>query len=255
MASLSEIREEYLQTPPEGRAAFCARYREDPRTGVQALLKKAEKETAALEKERERTHEMYSFEREYASLGILCGMDEVGRGPLAGPVCAGAVVLPPEKELLYLNDSKKLSEKKREKMYDVIRAEAVAYATAFVEPGRIDEINILQATYEAMAEAVRKLSVTPSVLLVDAVHIPQLEGIRQVSIVKGDAQSASIAAASILAKVERDRLMLEYDSQYPAYGFARNKGYGTAAHIEALRACGPCPLHRNTFISGILGKS
>ena len=220
-----------------------------------AAEEKAKRAQAALEAEYARTERMYLFERKYAEDGLICGIDEVGRGPLAGPVCAGAVILPADHPVLYLNDSKKLSEKKREKMYDVIRAEAVAYATAFVEPGRIDEINILQATYEAMAEAVRKLSVTPSVLLVDAVHVPQLEGIRQVSIVKGDAQSASIAAASILAKVERDRLMLEYDSQYPAYGFARNKGYGTAAHIEALRACGPCPLHRNTFISGILGKS
>lgn len=220
-----------------------------------AAEEKAKKAKAALEAEYARTERMYLFERKYAGSGLICGIDEVGRGPLAGPVCAGAVILPSDHPVLYLNDSKKLSEKKREKMYDVIVNEALAYATAFVEPERIDEINILQATYEAMAEAVRKLSVKPAVLLVDAVHVPQLEGVKQVSIVKGDAQSASIAAASILAKVERDRLMLEYDRQYPAYGFARNKGYGTAAHIEALRALGPCPLHRNTFISGILGKS
>ena len=220
-----------------------------------AAEEKAKRAQAALEAEYARTERMYLFERKYAEDGLICGIDEVGRGPLAGPVCAGAVILPADHPVLYLNDSKKLSEKKREKMYDVIRAEAVAYATAFVEPERIDEINILQATYEAMAEAVRKLSAEPSVLLVDAVHIPQLEGLKQVSIVKGDAQSASIAAASILAKVERDRLMLEYDRQYPAYGFARNKGYGTAAHMEALRSLGPCPLHRHTFISGIIGKS
>ncbi|MBR0171811.1 MAG: ribonuclease HII [Lachnospiraceae bacterium] len=220
-----------------------------------AAEEKAKKAKAALEAEYARTERMYLFERKYAEAGLICGVDEVGRGPLAGPVCAGAVILPSDHPVLYLNDSKKLSEKKREKMYDVIVNEALAYATAFVDAGRIDEINILQATYEAMAEAVRKLSVTPAVLLVDAVHIPQLEGMKQVSIVKGDAQSASIAAASILAKVERDRLMQEYDRQYPAYGFARNKGYGTAAHIEALKRSGPCPLHRNTFISGILGKS
>ena len=213
-----------------------------------AAEEKAKRAQAALEAEYARTERMYLFERKYAEDGLICGIDEVGRGPLAGPVCAGAVILPADHPVLYLNDSKKLSEKKREKMYDVIRAEAVAYATAFVEPRRIDEINILQATYEAMAEAVRKLSVTPSVLLVDAVHIPQLEEIRQVSIVKGDTQSASIAAASILAKVERDRLMLEYDRQYPAYGFARNKGYGTAEHIAALKAYGPCPIHRKSFI-------
>ncbi|MBQ6735760.1 MAG: ribonuclease HII [Lachnospiraceae bacterium] len=256
MASLSEIREEYLQTPPEGRAAFCARYREDPRTGVQALLKKAEKEAAALEKERERTHEMYSFEREYASLGILCGMDEVGRGPLAGPVCAGAVVLPPEKELLYLNDSKKLSEKKREELYDVITKEALAYATAFVAPARIDEINILQATYEAMTQAVQTLckylGKEPSALLIDAVHVPQLSRYRQISIVKGDAKSASIAAASIVAKVERDRLMEDYDTAYPGYGFASNKGYGAAEHIAALKRLGPTPIHRKSFIQNFI---
>ena len=220
-----------------------------------AAEEKAKRAQAALEAERARTERMYLFEHKYAGSGLICGVDEVGRGPLAGPVCAGAVILPSDHPVLYLNDSKKLSEKKREKMYDVIRAEAVAYATAFVEPGRIDEINILQATYEAMAEAVAKLSAEPSVLLVDAVHIPQLEGMKQVSIIKGDAQSASIAAASILAKVERDRLMREYDRQYPAYGFASNKGYGTAAHIEALKRAGPCPLHRHTFIAGILGKS
>ena len=256
MASLSDIREEYLRTPSGEREAFLARYREDPRTGVQALVKKAEKDIAAEHKERERTHAMYAYERENASYGMLCGIDEVGRGPLAGPVCAGAVVLPPEKELLYLNDSKKLTEKKREELYDVITKEALAYATAFVSPARIDEINILQATYEAMTQAVQTLcnylGQAPGALLIDAVRVPQLSQYRQISIVKGDAKSASIAAASIVAKVERDRLMEDYDRVYPGYGFASNKGYGAAEHIAALKRLGPLPIHRKTFIKSLL---
>ena len=211
------------------------------------------------ETERTRTERMYLFERKYADTGLLIGIDEAGRGPLAGPVCAGAVVLPKDHVLYYLNDSKKLSEKKREALYAHIGNEATAFATAFAEPARIDEINILEATYEAMEQAV--LSVCAQLrekgfpesaigaLLIDAVHIKALKRFKQVSIVKGDAQSASIAAASILAKVTRDRLMEEYDKQYPAYGFAKHKGYGTAAHIAAIREHGPCPIHRKTFIT------
>ena len=211
------------------------------------------------EKERERSARMYLFERKYADLGLVVGIDEAGRGPLAGPVCAGAAVLPADHTVYYLNDSKKLSEKKREALYAHIRREAAACATAFVSPERIDEINILEATYEAMEQAVlavvaqlaeKGFSETDiGALLIDAVHIKQLERFKQVSIVKGDAQSASIAAASILAKVERDRLMEEYDRQYPVYGFAKHKGYGTAAHIAAIREHGPCPVHRRTFIT------
>ena len=210
----------------------------------------------ALEKETARTKRMYLFEEKYADLPFLCGIDEVGRGPLAGPVCAGAVILPRDKMLLYLNDSKKLTEKKRERLYDVIREHALAYATAFVSPARIDEINILQATYEAMTQAVEMLvaetGITPDALLIDAVHVPQLEAYKQVSIIKGDAQCASIAAASILAKVERDRLMGAFDVQYPGYGFAAHKGYGTAQHTEAIRTLGPSPIHRRTFITKLL---
>ena len=211
------------------------------------------------EKERERTAGMYLFERRYADTGLLVGIDEVGRGPLAGPVCAGAVVLPSDHELFYLNDSKKLSEKKREALYDHIRKEAAAFATAFVSPSRIDEINILEATREAMVQAVEAVVSQLAAkghterdigaLLIDAVHVQALEHFKQVSIIRGDAQCASIAAASILAKVERDRLMEEYDTQYPVYGFAKHKGYGTAVHIAAIKEHGPCPIHRRTFIT------
>ncbi|MCM1309117.1 MAG: ribonuclease HII [Butyrivibrio sp.] len=181
----------------------------------------------------------------------ICGVDEAGRGPLCGPVVAGAVILPKNCDILYINDSKKLSEKMRDVLYDEIAKGAVAWGVGIVPPERIDEINILQATYEAMRIAVENLKVSPDILLNDAVTIPGVE-IPQIPIVKGDAKSQSIAAASIMAKVTRDRIMAKYDEMYPEYGFARHKGYGTKAHIEALREYGPCPIHRRTFIGKIL---
>ena len=205
------------------------------------------KQQEKLEKEIQRTEAMSVFEKEYESCGLICGIDEVGRGPFAGPVVAGAVILPKDHPILYLNDSKKLSEKKREALYDVIMEEAVAVGIGMASPARIDEINILQATYEAMRQAIEKLNVIPDVLLNDAVTIPGVP-IRQVPIIKGDAKSVSIAAASIVAKVTRDRLMVEYDEILPGYGFARNKGYGTKEHIEALKELGPTPIHRRSFI-------
>ena len=200
-----------------------------------------------LEKELERLETMRSFEREYEACTAICGIDEAGRGPLAGPVAAAAVILPKDCVILYLNDSKKLSPARRDALFDEIMEKAVAYHVGIVSPERIDEINILQATYEAMRKAVAGLSVTPDLLLNDAVTIPEI-GIRQVPIVKGDAKSISIAAASILAKVTRDRMMEEYDAMWPEYGFAKHKGYGTAQHIAALKEFGPCPIHRRSFI-------
>ena len=200
-----------------------------------------------LEKELERLEMMRSFEREYEACTAICGIDEAGRGPLAGPVAAAAVILPKDCVILYLNDSKKLSPARRDALFDEIMEKAVAYHVGIVSPERIDEINILQATYEAMRKAVAGLSVTPDLLLNDAVTIPEI-GIRQVPIVKGDAKSVSIAAASILAKVTRDRMMEEYDAMWPEYGFAKHKGYGTAQHIAALKEYGPCPIHRRSFI-------
>lgn len=211
-------------------------------------LEKQAKAAAKLEKEKARTETMKQYEYQYEQFGYVCGIDEVGRGPLAGPVVAAAVILPKNCQILYLNDSKKLSEKKREELYDVIMKEAVAVGIGMVSPARIDEINILQATYEAMREAISKLSVTPSVLLNDAVTIPEVT-IPQVPIIKGDAKSVSIAAASIIAKVTRDRLMVEYDEMLPGYGFVKNKGYGTAEHIAALKENGATLIHRKTFIT------
>lgn len=241
------IREQFQTIPTEQLSGWLEQYREDPRAGVQTMVKRAEKAIAALEQEKERVWEMQSFEREYRPCGVICGIDEAGRGPLAGPVVAAAVCLPENCELLYVNDSKKLSEKKREELFDQIREKAVSYGIGIVGPDVIDEINILQADYEAMRIAVSQLKPQPEVLLNDAVRIPGLS-MKQVPIIRGDAKSLSIAAASILAKVTRDRMMAEYDKIYPEYGFAGNKGYGSASHIEALKTYGPCPIHRRSFI-------
>ncbi len=208
---------------------------------------KQRRQQERLEKERARLEEMRTYEKEYSMCRYICGIDEVGRGPLAGPVVAGAVILPQDAEILYLNDSKKLSEKKRELLYDEIMEKAVATGIGIVSPARIDEINILQATYEAMRMAIGKLKVCPDILLNDAVTIPEVE-IPQVPIIKGDEKSVSIAAASIIAKVTRDRMMVEYDKVIPGYDFANNKGYGTKAHIAGLKELGASPIHRTTFI-------
>ena len=203
-----------------------------------------------LEKELARLEQMREYENTYAARAMICGIDEAGRGPLAGPVAAGAVILPKDCTLLYLNDSKKLSEKRREELFVQIKEQAVAWCVGIVGPERIDEINILQATYEAMRQAVEGLGVKPDLLLNDAVEIPGVD-IMQVPIIKGDAKSVSIAAASILAKVTRDHMMVEYDQLFPDYGFAKHKGYGTAAHIQAIQELGPCPIHRRSFIRNI----
>lgn len=200
-----------------------------------------------LEQELKRLEDMRVYERMYEEQGLVCGMDEAGRGPLAGPVAAAAVILPKDCRILYLNDSKKLSAARREALYEEICQKAVAYGVGLASAEEIDELNILQATYLAMKRALDQLSQTPAVLLNDAVTIPGVT-IPQVPIVKGDAKSLSIAAASVLAKVTRDQIMTACDPIFPEYGFARHKGYGTAAHIEALRAFGPCSMHRRTFI-------
>ena len=194
---------------------------------------------------------MQEFEEKYKVYTYIAGVDEVGRGPLAGPVVAACVILDRKKQILYLNDSKKLSEKKREALYKEICESAVAYGIGIVSPARIDEINILNATYEAMRAAISNLKLKPDILLNDAVHIPEVD-IKQVSIIKGDAKSVSIAAASIVAKVSRDRLMVDYDSLYPEYKFAKNKGYGTKEHISAIKEHGLCPIHRRSFVGNIV---
>ena len=179
---------------------------------------------------------------------IVCGVDEAGRGPLAGPVYAAAVVLAKGYVVDGVNDSKKLSEKRRNELFDIIKEEAVTYGIGIIDAARIDEINILQATYEAMRSAINNLNPSPDILLNDAVTIPKVD-IKQVPIIKGDAKSISIAAASVLAKVTRDRIMEEYDKKYPEYGFAKHKGYGTKQHIQALEQFGASPIHRRTFIT------
>ena len=200
-----------------------------------------------LEKELLRLEGMLEYEKKYQAAAFVCGVDEAGRGPLAGPVVAGAVILPKDLKILYLNDSKKLTEKRREELYLEIQEKAFSWNVGIVGPDVIDQINILQATYEAMRQAVGGLSVKPDVLLNDAVVIPGLS-MHQEKIIHGDAKSLSIAAASVMAKVTRDHMMMEYDRLFPEYGFGKNKGYGTAVHIQALREYGPCPIHRRTFI-------
>ena len=231
--------------------SFITEYQTDERAGVIKLVAQAKKRLHDLQVEMERIEQLKVYEKKYDDCGYICGIDEVGRGPLAGPVVAGAVILPKDCKILYINDSKKLSAKRREELYDVIMEQAVAVGIGMASPQRIDEINILQATYEAMREAIQKLSVKPDILLNDAVTIPQVD-IRQIPIIKGDAKSISIGAASIVAKVTRDRLMEEYAKVLPEYDFASNKGYGSAAHIAALKQYGPSPIHRNSFIKNFV---
>lgn len=197
----------------------------------------------------------YSFEKELISegYGVVCGIDEAGRGPLAGPVCAAAVILPTDMEIDGLNDSKKLTEKKREALFDVVKEKALAYSIVMVDEKVIDEINILQATLLAMRNAVAGLEIKPDAALIDGNQKPGL-GIEERTVVKGDAKSMSIAAASILAKVSRDRFMLELDEKYPQYQFAKHKGYGTKLHYECIEQFGISPVHRLTFLKKILDK-
>lgn len=249
--TIAVIKKELEDAGFEGREAVMKKYQEDSRQGVQKLLQKYEKEREKYNEELERTERMKEFEYKYQEYSYICGIDEVGRGPLAGPVVAGAVILPKDENILYLNDSKQLSEKKREELYEIIMEKAVAVGIGVVSPAVIDEVNILQATYEAMRIAISKLKVKPDLLLNDAVTIPCVD-IKQVGIVKGDARSVSIAAASIVAKVTRDRMMVEYDKMYPEYKFASNKGYGSKEHTAALREVGPCAIHRASFIKNFV---
>lgn len=249
---IGEIREELRAVSDRELPSFIETYKADERGGVVKLVEQAGKRLEKLEAERARIENLKKYEKEYAEYGYICGIDEVGRGPLAGPVVAGAVILPKDCDILYINDSKKMTAAKREELYDIIMEKAVAVGIGMASPARIDEINILQATYEAMREAISKLSVKPELLLNDAVTIPGVD-IRQVPIIKGDAKSISIGAASIVAKVTRDRMMAEYDRIMPEYGFASNKGYGSAEHIAALKKVGPSPIHRASFIKNFVG--
>ena len=237
--SVAAITQELQNCSEEALIALCSNLRTDPRKSVQLLAEKAMKRLEKEKKELERVQGMIDFEREIAGSTIYCGIDEAGRGPLAGPVVAAAVIMPRDGKIPYVNDSKQVSEKKREQLYEQILKEAVSYGVGIVDAKRIDEINILQATYEAMREAVCQLTLP----------LDHVLAVAQTPIIKGDAKCYSIAAASIIAKVTRDRIMREYDRIYPGYGFSDNKGYGSAAHIETLKKKGPVPIHRRTFIS------
>ncbi len=249
--SIKDIKIKLEEAGIEELESIMTDYVDDDRSGVINLLKKSKKRIDDYNRELARIDALKEYERKYSDCAYIAGIDEVGRGPLAGPVVAGVVILPKDCNILYINDSKKLSEKKREELYDIITKEALAFATAVVSPLRIDEVNILNATYEAMREAIGKLKIKPDILLNDAVNIPGVD-IKQVPIIKGDAKSISIGAASIIAKVTRDRMMVEYDKLYPEYDFASNKGYGSAKHIEALKKYGKCPIHRDSFIGNFV---
>ena len=251
MSSIKEIETEFKACGRSERQGLYHAYAGDMRSGVQKLIKKYQADDLKYQQELDRLEQMKVYEKKYGQYLAICGIDEVGRGPLAGPVTAGAVILPKDVQILYLNDSKKLSPKKREELAKEIRGKAIAVGIGMASPERIDQINILQATYEAMLMAISNLEVKPDLLLNDAVTIPEVE-VPQVPIIKGDAKSVSIAAASIVAKVERDHLMEEYDKIFPGYDFAGNKGYGSAAHIAALKELGPTPIHRRTFIKNFL---
>lgn len=248
---IGEIKQKLEETQTGLLPAFIEQYQTDERAGVQKLVANAQKRYQKLQDEIARTEQLKKYEKEYDNYSYICGIDEVGRGPLAGPVVAAAVILPKDCDILYINDSKQLSAAKREELYDVIMERAVATGLGMVGPERIDEINILQATYEAMRQAIAQLNPQPDLLLNDAVTIPGVD-IRQIPIIKGDAKSISIGAASIIAKVTRDRMMETYDEIYPGYGFAKNKGYGSKEHMQALQELGPTSIHRASFIKGIL---
>lgn len=248
---IEEIKEDLKNTKEEELKSKIALYAMDERPGVKKLVTQYEKKLTKIEKEMDRIAGMRIYENKYPEAKYICGIDEVGRGPLAGPVVTCAVILPEDCSILYVNDSKKLSEKKREELFDIIIGQAVDYKIGIESPKTIDDINILQATYSAMRQSINGLRIKPDIVLADAVTIPGIE-IFQEAIIKGDAKSISIAAASILAKVTRDRMMVEYDKIYPEYDFASNKGYGTAKHIEALKKYGPTPIHRESFIGNFI---
>lgn len=250
-ASIALIKEEFKAAEMNQLPFLIEKYREDERSGVNALIKKAQGQLLKLEEEKKRIEKLREYEEKYAEYEFIAGMDEVGRGPLAGPVVACALILPRGCRILYVNDSKQLSAAKREELYDEIMEKAVSVGIGMVGPARIDEINILQATYEAMQQAIEKMEKKPDILLNDAVTVPGIT-IPQVPIIHGDAKSLSIGAASIVAKVTRDRLMVDYDELMPEYGFAKNKGYGSAGHIQAIKEHGISPIHRKTFVKNFL---
>lgn len=251
--SVSTVKEKYNLCPVENLSDFINNYKDDERKGVQIILKSAENKIKAYNDELKRLEKMTEFEKKYynQNIELIAGIDEVGRGPLAGPVVAAAVILPKNIIIEGINDSKKLSAKKREELFEIISQKAVSIGIGMESNSLIDEINILQATYSAMKSAVKNLNIKPEILLVDAVKIPDIDIIQE-GIIKGDEKSLSIAAASIIAKVTRDRMMVDFDDIYPEYGFKDNKGYGSQKHIEAIKNFGLCPIHRKSFTKNFI---
>ena len=249
--SIDEIKKVLENTEIENIQEVLESFREDTRAGVIKLVDKYNNKYNKYLTELERIEKMRFFEEKYREFDYIAGIDEVGRGPLAGPVVTCAVILPKGERILYVNDSKKLSASKREELYDIIMEKALAVSIGMESPQTIDDINILQATYKAMQISVNNLKIKPDIILNDAVTIPEIM-IPQVPIIKGDAKSITIASASIIAKVTRDRMMVEFDKLYPQYDFAGNKGYGSERHIEALKKYGPCPIHRRSFIRNFI---
>lgn len=247
MITYNDIKEVLENTDVEKIPEVLEKYKSDNRKGVVKLLGKHETRYKKYLQELQRIENMRVYEEKYSDYEYIAGVDEVGRGPLAGPVVTCAVILPRGAHILYVNDSKKLSAEKREELYDVIMEKAIAVSIGMENNKVIDDINILQATYKAMQYSINNLKITPDIILNDAVTIPNIK-IKQVPIIKGDSKSITIASASIIAKVTRDRLMIEYDRLYPEYDFINNKGYGSKKHIEALKKYGPCPIHRESFI-------
>ena len=244
--TIAQIKEKLAQIH-DAQDAYVLQLRKDERAGVQKLIQQFENRLAKEQAMINKAKTMRQFENELLAKGYqaICGIDEVGRGPLAGPVVAAAVILPNDELILGLNDSKQLSEKKRESLYQIIQEKAVAIGIGVVDETTIDAINIYQAARLAMTKAVEQLVVQPDYLLIDAMELDL--DIQQISLIKGDARSQSIAAASIIAKVYRNHLMVELDKQYPDYGFGKNAGYGTKEHLEGLEKYGVTPIHRKTF--------
>ncbi|KIR02860.1 Ribonuclease HII [Lachnospiraceae bacterium TWA4] len=251
MKNIKEIKNEFENVELEQVHTLLKLYEDDTRAGVRKICTSFSKKYQKLQDEKCRLEKMCEEEKSLSEGLIIAGIDEAGRGPLAGPVVASAVIMPKDSRILYINDSKKLSQAKREALYDQIMAEAISVGVGIVSPEIIDEINILQATYVAMRQAVSQLTTRPELLLNDAVIIPELT-IAQKGLIKGDARCYSIACASIIAKVTRDRMMADYDKIYPDYGFKENKGYGSGNHIEVLKKLGPCPIHRRSFIGNFI---
>ena len=242
--TIKEVKE--LLSSNDVTEAQLAELEKDPRVGVQKLIVSYRKKQAKLLAKKEAFLERFSYEKQFWQKGeLVAGVDEVGRGPLAGPVVTAAVIIDHNFDLLEVNDSKKLSPEKRLQLYPKILSEAVSVGIGVKSAAVIDQINIYEADRQAMAQAVKALDVKPDALLVDAMNVPI--DIHQIELIKGDAKSNSIAAASIVAKVFRDKLMDDYDKIYPQYGFPRNAGYGTKEHVEALKKYGPTPIHRKTF--------